>query len=143
MPSLLALPDVRSDIAVPTTDKLTAPRRGLLVLVASANDVTADLTCAADRARVEQLPVLVGLVEPPVPLTIDAAIQARHERRRVEERRALVAAALACCTGVPEVGLVRIRQPRALTAAGARRALQRRAQLEAAQASCVLYPPSF
>ena len=62
----------------------TAARRGLMVLVVDEEDVALRLVPAAERARTEQRPVLVGIVEPRRPFTIDAAIAARYERRRAK-----------------------------------------------------------
>lgn len=134
-------------MSVPVVERIPAPRTvgsdplpGLLVLVGDGDDLVLRLAVAADQARAERRPVVVGIVEPPRPLTIDAAIQARHERRRVKERAALVAEALEHCAGVPEVGFVHLEQPWGLTGAAARRALLRKAQRVARRAGCELFP---
>ncbi len=134
-------------MSVPVVERPPAPQAtgsdplpGLLVLVADGDDLMFRLAVAADQARAEQRPVMVGIVEPLRPFTIDAAIQARHERRRVNERAALVCEALEHCAGVPEVGFVQLEQPWAPTEAAARRALLRKAQRVARRAGCELFP---
>ncbi len=117
-----------------------APLPGLLVLIRDSDDLLMRLAPAAVQARAEQRPVLVALVEPRRPLTIDAAIQARHERRREIERAARVAEAREHCAGVPEVGVVHLEQPWLRTAAAARRSVLRRAQRLARHTGHVLYP---
>lgn len=124
----------------PVPEVGTGPPPGLMVLVSDVDDVATVLTTAARRARARRGPLVVALVEPPEPLTIDAATRDRHERRRAGERAALVAASALRCADVPELSFVSITQPRALTRAGAGRALRRRARRAARIAGCELVP---
>ncbi len=117
-----------------------APLPGLLVLIRDSDDLLTRLAPAAEQARTEHRRVLVALVEPPRPFTIDAAIQARHERRRENERAARVAEALEHCAGVPEVDFAHLERPWLRTAAATRRSVLRRAQRLARRTGHVLYP---
>ena len=134
-------------MSAPALDRAPAPQqvraeplRGLLVLVGDGDDLLTRLAVAAHQARCGRRPVLVAIVEPPRPLTIDAAMQARHERRRLREREALIAEATEHCAGVPELGFVHLQQHRALTEAAARRAVLRKAQRIAQRTGYELFP---
>ena len=70
----------------------TASPRGLMVLVTGERDVVARLAAGAERARAERRPVLVGLVEPPRPLTLEEAKPKIAETLKQQRVQAMAAA---------------------------------------------------
>jgi hypothetical protein len=122
-------------VSTPVLNRRPAPQEvkddllpAFLVLIAEVDDLVTPLAAVADQARTQHRPVMIALVEPPRPFSIDAAIQVRHERRRIDERRALIAEALKHCRGVREIGIIHLEQPLTLTEAAAHRAVLRTAQ---------------
>jgi hypothetical protein len=100
----------------------------LLVVVRTVTDLDGVLQDARGRAVAEDRPLLVALVAPPPPLTIDPVVHALYARLRAGLRAAVTAAAGRSrdASSLPDVGVVEVRTPRALTPARARRALDRR-----------------
>lgn len=103
--------------------RATAPPP-LLVVVRDVADLAGVLQDARGRALAEDRPLLVALVAPPPPLTIDPVVHALYARLRAGLREAVTAAARGRCG--PDVGVVEVRAPRVLTARRAGRALDRR-----------------
>jgi hypothetical protein len=105
--------------SVPARTPATPP---LLVAVRDVADL--DGVLQAGRATAEDRPLLVALVGPPPPLTVDPVLHALHARLRADLR---VAVASAAARGRHlDVGVVDVRRPRALTRRSADRALDRR-----------------
>lgn len=100
----------------------------LLVAVCAPGDLSATLLQAAARARVEQRPVTVAVMERPRGWTFDAAVVGLTDRRRGLELAVLVAAVrvVAEFAGVQLREVLTLRTPRALSRGGRDRLLSRR-----------------
>jgi hypothetical protein len=118
-------PARRDAAASPATP--VAPPGGppLLVALDGVADLDTSLPEAAGRARATGRALLVAIVEPPGPLTVDPVIHARHAQRQSDLHVALAAAVRRRCAGL-DVEVLRLRRPRALTRRRARAGLQRR-----------------
>ena len=121
-------------------DASTGGADGLLVAVDVDEHDLSRLEQAAGRARVQRRPLWLALVEPPLPITLDAVIHARYDLRRSAARRDIVARVIPSCAGVPDLGFVTVARPWAATAAGAERALQRRLRRLADRDGLELHP---
>jgi hypothetical protein len=97
----------------------------LLVALDGLADLDTSLPEAAGRARATGRALLVAIVEPPGPLTVDPVVHARHALLRAELHAALAATVRRRCADL-DVEVLRLRRPRALTRRGARDGLQRR-----------------
>jgi hypothetical protein len=82
------------------------------VTVREVVDLDGVLQDAAGRAAVEDRPLLVALVGPPAPLTVDPVVHALHTRVRAGMRAAVAAAAVRRHPRL-DVGVVDVRRPRA------------------------------
>jgi hypothetical protein len=96
---------------VPPVPARTPAAPPLLVTVRTVADLDGVLQDAAGRAAAEDRPLLVALVAPPAPLTIDAAIHARRAALKAALRTAVVAAATRGRAGL-DIAVIEVRARR-------------------------------
>ncbi|QJY51140.1 hypothetical protein [Pseudonocardia broussonetiae] len=119
----------------------TAPQE-LLVALCDPADLTRSLVAAATRARAEQRPLTVVIVEPARAWTIDAAVIAVQDRRRARELASWTTAARTLCARVGvDIGEVLVLRPGwAWTREGRRRAISTRLDALARRRGAELHP---
>lgn len=129
------------DIGHPVPSPSSAGAPPLLVPIREVTDLEGPLAHAADRARAEHRLLLVTIVAPAHPRTIDAAIHQRHARRTAALDDALLAGVHRTCADVP-VRVLRERTPWALSRGRLQRALWRRLTALAERHGAELVLPS-
>lgn len=117
-------PDPRTPLA-PAPPAPPAAAGPLLVAVHSVADLDTSLVQAAGRARAEGRSLLVAIVAPPHPPTVDAVVHQRHAWLQAQVRTALLTGVHRRCVDIP-VRIADVRRPWGLTSARARRGLHRR-----------------
>ncbi|MHA6628122.1 MULTISPECIES: hypothetical protein [Pseudonocardia] len=114
----------------------------LLVVVAGPRDVTGSLVDAAGRSVAEERSLVVVVVRPAAPLTINPVVQALVARRVGDQVASLSRAArlMSTMVGVEVSETVVVREPVRWTRAGRRRALTRRLHALAGNLGAELHP---
>ena len=125
--------------------RASSPRTGpreVLVALRDPADLTRSLVAAATRARAEQRPLSVVLVEPARGWTIDAAVIAVQDRRRAREIASWTTAARTMCAraGVDIGEVLMLRPGWAWTRTGRNRAIHTELDALARRRGAELHP---